>query len=199
MKMRETSRAIDKKLWDNNYLDLQIELLRKYGMENPHTHLNEKLVDYQLGESIEIIDPHTQQKVKKPLKPFMVNNSVLAFEREKIVFNHEDKVMIRQFGDYRRILTANGRETFSNENEHTVDAVNLCLLLFEQKYGVLFKRVMSTKILPIADMDRGEAMFERKATDVIDAKPIIENRGSVMLYSLGGRNRSRGYSGRSTF
>ena len=147
---------------DRGYGETQIELLHQYGVNNPRSGLADKVVGYQFGQKIEVRDPHTMTKDKKPLKPFMVNNSVVVFEKEKIILDPSDKLLIEQLESYRiKSISTTGVPTFTDENEHAVDALNLCLLIFEQKYGTLFKNVISSKIVSVKEFDRGEDRKER--------------------------------------
>lgn len=132
---------------DRGYGESQIEMLVKYGMNNPSTGLEEKVIGYQFGQKITVRDPHTGKKDEKPLKPFMVNNSVITFEKEKIVFDPTDKIIAEQFGGYIvKSVSSTGMPIFSDENEHIIDAVNLCLLVFEQNYSDLMRRIITTKV-----------------------------------------------------
>lgn len=147
---------------DRGYGETQIELLHKYGIENPHTGLHDKVIGYQFGQKLEVRDPHTMQKDKKPLKPFMVNNSVVVFEKCKIVLDPTDKILREQLESYRiKSISTTGVPTFTDENEHAIDALNLCLLIFEQKYGTLLKTVISSRILSVDEFKRNEDMLER--------------------------------------
>ena len=166
MKMRATSRGLDKKLGVNNIQETQIEMLHRYGIENPESGLQDKVVGYQLGEKIEVRDPHTHKLDRKPLKPFMVNNSVIVFEKEKMVFDPTDKKILEQFEGYRiKAVSVTGLPTYSDENEHAVDAVNLSLLIMEQKYGQLFKTVITSKILSLNEINRGEERIDSRSLE----------------------------------
>lgn len=193
---------------------MQIELLHKYGIENPETGLKDKVVGYQFGQKIDVRDPHTMIKDKKPLKPFMVNNSVIVFEKEKIVLEPSDKLLIEQLESYRiKTISSTGIPTFTDENEHAVDALNLCLLIFEQKYGTLFKSIISSKILAINEFRRMEIDVDRKiATDTNNSSPLlilsvnnnnsdVYNRLSSFDNNSSRRNSygKRSFVGRSTF
>lgn len=135
---------------DRGYGEVQIELLHKYGAENPHTGLQDKVVGYHFAQNLMVYDPFTRQKEGKPLKPFMVNNSVIVFENKKIVLNPDDKQLIEDIEGYRlKGRSKNGAPIYSDENEHTIDCINLCLLIFEQNHGALFKDLITTRMYPI--------------------------------------------------
>lgn len=165
---------------DRGYGETQIEMLHKYGMDNPITGLHEKTVGYQFSQKLEVRDPYTFQKDKKPLKPFMVNNSVVVFEKEKIILNPKDKLVIEQFEQYRiKSISTNGLPTYDDKNEHIVDAINLGLLIIEQKYGDLMKKIVSSKVLLISGIDRPDTTKSR----------TLENKDSKIFSMINVGNR----------
>ena len=88
------------------------------------------------------------------MKPFMVNNSVNLFEKGKIVLDPKDKSMIQQLEEYRvKSISSSGLPQYTDENEHAIDGMNLALLIFEQKYGSLLKKVFSIKTVFIGTLD----------------------------------------------
>lgn len=136
---------------------MQLEILHKYGIEHPETGLADKVVGYQFSQKIEVTDPYTRKKDQKDLKPFMVNNSVNLFEKGKIVLDPKDKGMISQLEEYRvKSISATGKPVYTDENEHAIDSMNLALLIFEQKYGNLLKKIFSIKTAFIGTLDNRE-------------------------------------------
>lgn len=139
---------------DRGYGEVQLEMLHKYGIEHPETGLADKVIGYQFSQKIEVMDPYTRKKDQKHMKPFMVNNSVNLFEKYKIMLDPTDKTMIQQLEDYRVISISNaGLPVYSSENEHAIDAMNLALLLYEQKYGNMLKKIVSVKTVLIGNLD----------------------------------------------
>ena len=139
---------------DRGYGEVQLEMLHKYGEEHPTTGLADKVVGYQFSQKIEVTDPYTRKKDMKHMKPFMVNNSVNIFEKGKIILDPKDKTMISQLEEYRvKSISASGMPVYTDENEHAIDSMNLALLIFEQKYGTLLKKVFSIKTAFIGTLD----------------------------------------------
>ncbi len=139
---------------DRGYGEVQLEMLHKYGMEHPESGLADKVVGYQFAQKIEVTDPYTRRKDEKHLKPFMVNNSVNLFEKGKIVLDPKDKTMISELEEYRvKSISATGLPIYTDENEHAIDAMNLALLIFAQKYDSLLKKVFSIKTVFIGTLD----------------------------------------------
>lgn len=132
---------------DRGYGEVQLEMLKKYGIANPVSGLDEKTIGYQFGQKLSVRDPHTGKKDEKPLKPFMVNNSVITFEKQKIVFDPTDEEIVKQFESYVvKNVSSTGIPIFSSENEHIIDAVNLALLIFEQNYSDLMRIIRTSKV-----------------------------------------------------
>lgn len=155
-------------------METQIELLHKYGIEHPYSNLQNKVIGYQFGQSIDVRDPYTMKKDKKPLKPYMVNNSVITFEKEKIILDQNDKLLKSQLEGYVvKSISSKGLPVFSDKDEHAVDALNLCLLVIDQKYGTLFKDVVSSKVLPFSELKRREPNMQR---DKFYNKPAGNNK-----------------------
>ena len=166
---------------DRGYGETQIELLHQYGMANPHSGLADKVIGYQFGEKIEVRDPHTNKKDKKPLKPFMVNNSVITFEKQKIVLDPTDKLLIEQLESYRiETISKTGLPTYTSENEHAVDGLNLCLLIIEQKYGSLFRSVISSRVLGIKQIIKNEKVLSRTASPNANTYVGLEEKKTVV-------------------
>lgn len=106
--------------------EYQIELLRKA--------LGDKVKGVHLGSSHEVRDPISRIFEKKPIKPFMVNQAVLLLERGmlRIPSNDIDEMIFRQMTNYQviRIAAKTGEPTYTNVDEHALDAMMLALLAF---------------------------------------------------------------------
>ena len=62
--------------------------------------------------------------------------------------------MIQQLEEYRvKSISSAGLPQYTDENEHAIDSMNLALLIFEQKYGNLLKKVFSIKTVFIGTLD----------------------------------------------
>ena len=106
--------------------EYQIEMLRK--------HLGDKVKGIHLGGSHMVRDPYSREFDKKPIKPFMVNQAVLMLERGQLRIPHRDldETIARQMTNYQveRISPKTGEPTYSSDDEHALDAMNLSLLAF---------------------------------------------------------------------
>lgn len=177
---------------DRGYGEKQIEDLKMHGVKYPHTGLTHKVVGIQFSQKIECRDPHTKQKVKKDVKPFMVNNAVNVLEKELLALVPEDYKVIRQLSDYSiRKVSTSGKPMYTEGEEHIVDCICLALLGFEQHFGALFNLAMTARIISIKDPIDDEEIHSRDAK----TKPrLISLMGATAdnnyRTSLGGGRRS---------
>ena len=127
--------------------EYQIERLRLIGEENPRSGLHNKVKGWQFSQTLDVMDPHTKQVVKEPMKPFMVNQLCIAFERERIAISPFDDAMYKQLIDYHVVrITQNGTPVFSDENEHSIDALGLAFLAFVLEFPDLAKQIKKPKM-----------------------------------------------------
>lgn len=182
---------------DRGYGEVQLEMLHKYGIEHPETGLADKVIGYQFSQKIEVTDPYTRKKDQKHMKPFMVNNSVNLFEKLKIILDPTDKTMIQQLEDYRVVsISASGLPIYSSENEHAIDAMNLALLLYEQKYGDMLKKIVSIKTVLIGNLDTREVDVKPRDFESNQTKPQLINFVNTSnkngIVSIAGQRAGRG-------
>lgn len=187
---------------DRGYGETQLELFHKYGEQHPETGLAEKVVGYQFSQKIEVTDPYTRKKDEKHMKPFMVNNSVNIFEKGKMVLDPKDQYMISELEEYRvQSISAAGLPTYTSENEHALDAMNLALLIFAQKYDKLLKKVYSSHIAFVeSTLDKRDFGVETRdittkgvPDDVVPIKIVQRNDGihGVVSVTMGRRGNGR--------
>jgi replicative DNA helicase len=134
--------------------EFQIERLHIYGDEHPESGLKHKVKGWQFANKIEIYDPITGEKEAKPMKPFMVNQLQIAFERNNMILSPWDDIIYKQLIDYEvEKITASGIPTFTSKDEHFIDALGLAYLAmvleFKKLTGVIedFETATKTEIL----------------------------------------------------
>lgn len=144
---------------DEGYGITAIEILRQFGWENVGKNLiDAKLKDIihavNFSSKIEVPDPITKEKIKKPMKPFMVENAVRFFEQGNIKISEHDKELTNQLENYivkRR--TDLGMPVYcirqDHIGDHALDGLMLCLLGFTDKFSSLM-RVDYTTIIRFA-------------------------------------------------
>lgn len=153
---------------DRGYGEVQVELLKKYGVENPSSGLKEKIKGIGFGENIDVRDPYTKLMIKKEMKPFMVDNLRQFLEKERLAIPESDEELYVQLISYVVIRTTQtGRPVFEaagSAMDHAHDALMLALLAITQNYGEFFKINYTTKtesfsnhfFLPTGDVNQDE-------------------------------------------
>lgn len=127
--------------------EYQIERLHIIGDQNPETGLKAKVKRWSFSNKIDIMDPITKEMDKKPLKPFMVNQLQIAFEREKLVLSPYDDVLFKQLVDYEVVQTSKtGIPSYTDENEHFVDALGLAYLAMVLEFKDLTGSIEEIKV-----------------------------------------------------
>lgn len=142
---------------DRGYGDTQIELLHKYGMDNPNSALHRKVKGIHFRNNIEIRDPWTQQKEKKPAKHFMIDNLKVMLEKGEILFPKSDPDLYLQLISFIVVSRSSMDEPkygMSSDSipDHAHDALILALLAVTENYGDLLRVNYATKVIPISNI-----------------------------------------------
>jgi hypothetical protein len=134
---------------DRGFGEVQVELLHKYGVENPSSGLKQKVKGVSFAETIEIRDPYTKLPVKKEIKPYMVDNLRQYLEKEILVAPEKDDELYLQLISYVVMRTTQtGRPVFEaggSAQDHAHDALILALLSITENYSDLHKARYTTK------------------------------------------------------
>lgn len=129
--------------------EYQIEMLRK--------NLGDKVKRVHLGSSQMVRDPHSREFEKKPLKPFLVNQTVLIVERGQLRIPHRDndETLARQMTNYQvtKFSPKTGEPTYTDVDEHALDALMFTLLAFinekPELAATLYTRKTATAVKPM--------------------------------------------------
>lgn len=142
------------------------ETLHERGVKAAPNSVDKRLVKTQVinfSSAIIVRDPWTKKKVKKPVKPYMVNNSVRIFENQFIEIPSEDEKLIKQLGGYIiDRVTPNGIPVYAADakwGDHILDALILALLGFHMEFSTLIKPRVATSVNPID----AESMYPEKS------------------------------------
>ena len=135
--------------------EYQIEALCIYGKNHPETRLHEKVKGFQFSQKLDIQNPVTGEITKEPLKPFMITQLQIAFERNQLIISKYDEKLYKQLIDYEVVKRAqNGNPIFTDINEHFIDALGLAYLAmtltFKELTGVMRETEMANKVLTSA-------------------------------------------------
>jgi replicative DNA helicase len=177
---------------DRGYGEVQVELLKKYGVENPYSGLRDKVKGISFGESIDVRDPYTKLMIKKEMKPFMVDNLRQFLEKERILIPESDEEIYMQLISYVVIRTTQtGRPVFEaagSAMDHAHDALMLALLAITQNYGEFSQGNYATRT---ESFSNEFFMPKQNNSDSEDDKPkfVISGRANA-LNSTGSFKRS---------
>ena len=134
---------------DRGFGEVQVELLHKYGVENPISGLKTKVKGISFAETIDIRDPYTKQVVKKEIKPYMVDNLRQYLEKEILVIPEKDDELYMQLISYVVVRTTQtGRPVFEaggSAQDHAHDGLILALLSITENYNDLHKAKFANK------------------------------------------------------
>ena len=135
--------------------EYQIEALCIHGKNHPETRLHEKVKGFQFSQKLDIQNPVTGDITKEPLKPFMITQLQIAFERNQLIISKYDEKLYKQLIDYEVVKRAqNGNPIFTDVNEHFIDALGLAYLAmtltFKELTGVMRETEMANKVLTSA-------------------------------------------------
>lgn len=126
---------------DRGLGEYQIETLHAYGLRHPDSGLADKVKGWYFKQNIELIDPSTKELVKKPAKHFMINQTRLLFEREKLMLSYFDDVLFYQIMNYTVTnVTSTGVPQYSKD-DHALDAMMLCILAFVLEFPELAQTI----------------------------------------------------------
>lgn len=130
---------------DEGYGSTQLEVLKKFGLDSildptkgpnhPDAKLKDIVKSYNFGGNVEIRDLVTGQWVKKPAKPFLVENTVRRFESGTIRFSQYDEILAKQLLNYViDHVTQTNMPVYRSADEkigdHALDALMLALVGF---------------------------------------------------------------------
>jgi len=120
--------------------DTNIEELTLVGRAHPELNIAKKLVVIDSGAVVEHWDHVAKKQVKKRNKSLMVSFSVISLEEGMIALPKEEDEDTRLVGQMRsytvKNITARGEPAYEGE-DHILDAFNLAIYGFQQKFGQL--------------------------------------------------------------
>lgn len=208
---------------DRGFGEYQIEMLHLHGRENPETGLDKKVKGIQFSQKIEIRDPGNRTVDPKDAKDFMINQTAILLDRDKIVLSPFDDMVWKQMMDYQVVrISQSGKPQYTSENEHALDAFMLTILGFTIEFPNITKILEEIKVarkaLPI-NQDQVQESLQKKVfgghRDVykpLNDKPEKEakdnpnwhwnkvsvgygkNKSSVNVWGTRGSSKSTGFS-----
>lgn len=121
------------------------------------------------------MDPITKEMDKKPMKPFMVNQLQIAFERDRLILSPYDETLAKQLTDYEvEKITEAGLPKYTSENEHFVDALGLAYLAMVLEFKELTGTVEDIRVSSEFTISK-KKIGGSGMTDV-GSRPIVDSR-----------------------
>lgn len=181
---------------DQGYGATQVEVLQEFGARmtaqlgpnHPDSRLRTIVKPFDFGGKIEIRDLFTGQPIKKPSKPFLVENSVRRFESCAFKYPASDKSYTAQLLGYIiDRVSVSGAPVYKAQNEvagdHFLDAVNLALMAFTLEKSKFGKPIYSTQVAFAGRFgqgrEAGKPMYHTFSQQAQEHKPA-GGRASVM-------------------
>lgn len=154
--------------------ELNIETFHLYGQQHPGSGLEKKVFRCHFGSHVLVSDPGTNELVKKPFKPFMINLLGKWFEDDMIEYAHGDATFEEQLTKYRIVNRTINSVTYSKENEHIIDAVGMaCVALFQIHKSEFRRRAASQSyLLPSPDRISASDLPESVARQLERRDPV---------------------------
>lgn len=120
-------------LVDKGYGNTQIQLLKKYGEDNPQSHMLDRLKQVDFGGSIS--HPYQGHIIKTPIKPLMIQITSRYLQQEKIILpkqlNGKRNSLVEQMKNYElKSMTDSKIPKYTKGYVHTLEA------FFMSVYGI---------------------------------------------------------------
>lgn len=181
---------------DAGHGEHQIEELRRYEKDQVVKNgVGARMHRVNLSEKVKVWDPIMKAYEKKHIKPFIVNNAVLMFERGMVALNPRDKETINQFESYEvKSWSSDGRPTYTDENEHILDCINFALYGFTKFYDDILKVTKSARISALnKPLDRTvDNVVDRSLDERTQSKEVRRIAASLGLKANQNRTRRVG-------
>ncbi|RMG66894.1 MAG: hypothetical protein D6710_11975 [Nitrospirae bacterium] len=150
---------------DAGYGEMQVEALKKYGIDHRNPKFARKIRAYAMQSKVVIRDPETGERVKKEAKPFMVNCTAMQLENRRLLLPVcEDTQIISESKDDESIgqvvglvqqmrnmcierYTATGQPIYSQGYDHTLTAYMLAITGFVLEFSDISKLSLFTGIV----------------------------------------------------
>lgn len=188
--------------------EYQIERLHIIGDERPSTGLKNKVKRWQFSSTIKIVDPITYEEVNEPVKQLMVNQLVLAFERDRIIMSPFDTVLHKQLTNYEvEKINANGKPIYTSKDEHFIDALGLAHLAFVLEFKELTQTIKDMEVsskIAFSNRSIGKSGLNQMLNEIqgsyssngVQLKPSDDLRGDRPTWVKVSQNYRSGSSGR---
>ena len=164
--------------------DTNIEELSLFGRQHPQYNMSQKLVVIDSGAVVEHFDHTIGKMVKKRNKSLMVNFSVISLEEGMMLLPKEEDQGTRLVGQMRgyviKNITTRGEYAYEGD-DHILDAFNLAIYGFQQKFGQLLSSKISYNIYSLSDPRT--ALYPKRSSMLNGPIPINFNSSNSNSYN----------------
>ena len=175
---------------DAGYGAMQIEQLRKFGLEAQFRRDQWAHVDMVLAETkginfsskVDIFDPVSGLPQKQPMKPYMVEACVRKFETKVMEISSEDEILIKQLNGYHiPKVNASGLPVYEAgpAGDHDLDAFMLAVLAFEIELSQFTNRRYNSSIAFSGQIGELAHLESELSTEVVPAAPAVKPKPNV--------------------
>ena len=170
---------------DMGYGAYQYETLKSLGKKDKTLRYDKILMGTNFGSTIELIDPFTQQKIKKPVKPIMVGLSQRLLEQRRLFLPEclqGSRLLVSQMRGYHiHHFTERGAPVYEKDakhGDHMLDAMILAIYAYNKGVHPLMQQshAESIRVLP---------HFRPSAVQIHTGSRQIGGDGSLPVGSLG--------------
>lgn len=167
---------------DAGYGSIQVEAIKASALKMNKKELAEKILSVDLSSNQEVYDPLTRQKVKKPMKPFMVDVASRIVEDRRIILPDYEDEKIRLVGQMREYSVvrrgSTGHPVYSNDNEDMLTAWMFALLGFAKEYSELIN------IPSINQVSVSTNSINSRVAKAVPVRWAIGNKKSLSNYGV---------------
>ncbi len=175
---------------DKGFGEMQGEILRKYGSENPDSGMIYKVKSISFSSRVNIYDESTGAKTTHQIKQVLMTQMRKWFEERRIVGSRHSMVIRDQLENYRVEGVTQVGYKWNTENEHFVDALALAIHAINIEFTHLFNTIVP---MQVATMDFSLATLqtpnkpEKLGRDDEDNALILTIPSNTMRYNNAGR------------
>ena len=204
---------------DAGYGHTNVELLKKWGNENPASGMLQALNSVYMNQDLEVKDPKDGNIVRRRAKPYLVDQTVKLLEDGCLILpinedygniseKNSDVGLVEQMRNFRiERYSVHNLPSYSQGNDHTLTAYMLACAMWVNKEGPLKELKYSNRILSLPTATSKEVeltLTEKEMQETMKNHKLIRSTGKVnpnkkppsvrdldrSMRSLGGPNRN---------
>lgn len=179
---------------DAGYGHTNVELLKKWGMENPASGMLKALHSVYMNQDIEVKDPTNGELVRRRAKPYVVEQTAKLLEDGSLIladsedYGHvgeglSDIGLVEQMRNFRvERYSVHSLPTYSQGNDHTLTAYMLACAMWINKEGPLKDPRYSNRVWSIPTQTTQEVPLtptEKEMLQTMEKNKFIRSTGNI--------------------